>query len=302
MSSPLQRLSIPLSDRSSHFGLLAIVLAALLWSIAAIVARRLFESGVSPSELAMARAVIAAIGLGAINQLGKPQRKWWDWRIFALGISLALVTVTYYVAIDRLSVAVALVIQYTAPAIVVAITALRTRRFPSLITVGAVLAAMLGVALISGVGGDHLQMDGLGLFAAGMSAVCFASYTLLSEAAVHTYGAIGVMARAFLISGLFWIAFQMSQGVPEAVFIPSNLLGILFVGVGGTLVPFSLLCWGIQQVQAEKAVIAATLEPVIATGLAWIWLDQSLSGMQLIGGLLVLVAVVSLQLSGRAPS
>lgn len=70
----------------------------------------------------------------------------------------------------------------------------------------------------------------------------------------------------------------------------------LFVGVGGTLVPFSLLCWGIQQIRVDRAAITATLEPVIATVLAWIWLGQTLSLMQIMGGILVLLAVVSLQL------
>lgn len=297
MPSPLLRLKLPQARLTSgQSGLLAIGLAAFLWAVAAVVARRLFLAGVSPPELAMARAVIAAIGLGVINQLGQTRRKRWDWRIFALGLSLALVTVTYYIAIDRLSVAVALVIQYTAPAIVVGITALRVRRFPSLITIGTVLAAMLGVSLISGAWDDRVTLDGLGLLAAAGSALCFASYTLLSEAVVETYGAIGVMFRAFVVSSLFWLAFQTTQGIPEAVFLPANLAGILFVGIGGTLIPFSLLCWGIQQVQAERAVITATLEPVIATGLAWVWLGQTLNITQILGGLLVLVAIGALQL------
>ncbi|HEY9663086.1 MAG TPA: DMT family transporter, partial [Allocoleopsis sp.] len=193
-------------------------------------------------------------------------------------------------------VAVALVVQYTAPAIVVAITALRTRHLPAPITLIAVAAAMVGVAMVSGMWGDRLNLDGLGLVAAGLSALFFASYTLLSEAVVQTYGALGVMFRAFVVSSLFWVAFQLTQGVPDALFTLGNLPGILFVGVGGTLVPFSLLCWGIQQVSAERAVIAATLEPVIATGLAWMWLGQTLDWVQLLGGVLVLMAVLSLQL------
>lgn len=278
------------------WGLAAIVLAATLWSIAAIVASELFQSGVKPFELAAARSVIAAIGLAMTSQVRPSSRKLLDWRILALGLSLAFVTVSYYVAIDRLAVAVALVIQYTAPALVVVFTALQTRRLPTPVTTIAVIIALLGVVLVSGWGTGQLQFDALGLIAAGISALMFASYTLLSAAIVNTYGAIGVMFRAFVVSSLFWIAFQLSQGFPAAVFVPGNVPGILFVGVGGTLVPFSLLCWGIQQIRADRAAITATLEPVIATVLAWIWLGQTLSLMQIVGGILVLLAVVSLQL------
>jgi DME family drug/metabolite transporter len=56
-----------------------------------------------------------------------------------------------------------------------------------------------------------------------------------------------------------------------------------------------LLCWGVQHVQAERGAIAAMLEPVIAAILAWVWLGQSLTVIQLLGGALVLGAVSSLQ-------
>nr|WP_228035253.1 EamA family transporter [Oculatella sp. LEGE 06141] len=285
-----------LGQPSSKLGFLAIAIAATLWAIAAIVASGLFQAGVGPFELALSRAMIAAVGLAVVGQVWRSPHRLLDGRILLLGLSLALVTASYYVAIDRLSVAVAIVIQYTAPAIVVVIKALNTRQLPAPMTVIAVVAALSGVAFVSGLGTSQLQLDGLGLIAAGLSAIFFTSYTLFSEAVVDTYGATGVMFRGFIVSSLFWLAFQVTQGFPTAVFLPANLPGIVFVGIGGTLVPFSLLCWGIQQVRAERGAIAATLEPVFAAVLAWIWLGQTLSVLQMVGGGLVLAAVVSLQL------
>lgn len=307
-------------------GFAAIALAATLWAIAAIVASRLFQAGVTPFQLATARAVITAIGLGSVLVLGAatapPSRRmlasdgsrsdsgWvgqiWrslrlNWQILALGLSLALVTASYYVAIAHLAVAVALVIQYTAPALVVAIEALRARRLPKTATLISVAAALLGVGLVSGVGNSQLKLDALGLVGAGLSAVFFCSYTLLSQSLVDRYGAMGVMGRGFLVSSLFWLAVQFTQGVPVAVFQVENLPGILFVGIGGTLIPFCLLCWGIQQVRAERGAIAATLEPVVATGLAWLWLGQRLSFSQVMGSILVVGAVAALQIVQASP-
>lgn len=287
---------LTLFDRHRQgFGIAAIALAATLWAIAAVVASQLFAAGITPLQLATSRAVIAAIGLWGINQWTQRSSHWRDWRIGVLGISLALVTLSYYVAIDRLSVAVAVVIQYTAPALIVIISAVRSRRPPSWITAIAASIALIGVAFVSGLGRGELRLDAIGLVAAGFSAIFFASYTLFSEALVDRYGAIGVMFRGFAVSSFLWILIQLSQGFPTAVFQSQTLPGILFVGIGGTLVPFSLLCWGIQQVRAERGAIAATLEPVMAAGFAWLGLGQALTLLQLLGGVLVIGAVTLLQ-------
>jgi DME family drug/metabolite transporter len=292
-----------IARRSNGLGIAAIALAAFLWSVAAIVASYLFQSGVTPIQLATARATIAAIGLAIFILRGQKLR--WDMRLpcwgtakhsIGLGISLAMVTFTYYVAIDRLAVAVALVIQYTAPAIVVLVSAIRRRRLPDLTMLLASGVALVGVALVSGLGAAELKLDTIGLIAAILSAISFAGYTLFSEAMVHDYGAIGVMFRGFLISSLFWLGIQISQGFPEAVFQPGNAIGILFTGIGGTLIPFCLLCWGIGQVSVERGTIAATLEPVMAAILAWLLLGQTLTVLQIIGSGLILAAVTSLQI------
>ncbi len=280
---------------SSLLGFGAIALAATLWATAAIVASYLFQSGVTPFQLASARAVITMVGLGAIYYSGNPKPLRIDWQMGLFGMALALVTVSYYIAISRLPVAIALVIQYTAPALVVTWEAVRRKRFPRPSTVAAVVSALVGVALVSGLSTGQLKLDGVGLIAAGFSALFCAIYMLLSGAMVNTYGTVGMMFRGFLVSGLFWSALQITQGWPAAIFRWSNLPGVLFVGIAGTLIPFCLLAWGIQQVNAERGAIAATLEPVVAAVLAWIWLSQSLTLLQILGGGLVLAAVLSLQ-------
>lgn len=292
-----------MSPDSSHsrsflhpgFGYAAIAVAAILWAIAAIVASDLFRAGVNPIELSASRTFIAAAGLGLLYAWKPTSYRWSDWRIVALGLSLALVTATYYIAISRMSVAVAIVIQYTAPALVVAWNAVRTRTWPHWITLTTAIMAMLGIVFVSGAGTEGLRLDMVGLLAAGLSALFFASNTLLNESMVQTYGAIGAMFRGFTVSSGFWLAVQLSRGSSPVLFQPEFTGGVLFVGIAGTLVPFSLLCWGIQHVQAERGAIAATLEPVMAALLAWFVLGQLLSLSQIFGGLLVISAITALQ-------
>jgi DME family drug/metabolite transporter len=286
---------------ASLLGFGAIALAALLWAIAAAVAVELFDAGVTPFELSEARVVVAAAGLlllgGARRHRGEslPAK-----HLIAFGLSIAFVNATYYSAIDRLDVAVAIVLQYTAPAIVVAYVAFVARAAPPPEIFIACVVALVGVVFASELpSGEIGHVDLLGIGFGLGSAIFFCTYTLLSERAVGTYGPIRGMFRAFAIASLFWIAVQVPQGWPNALVARGNIALVLYVGVFGTLVPFLLYVWGIQRVAAARAAIAATLEPPFAAIVAWLWLGQALSGFQLLGGALILGAVVTLQARRR---
>lgn len=283
-------------------GLGAIGGAATLWAVAATVAADLFDAGVKPLELVQARAYVATIGLALLPAAWRRRRPetWWVGPVL-LGLSIALVNATYYLALDRLAVAVAIVLQYTAPALVVIWIALRTRRRPAPEVGTAVLGALAGVFLVSGLWGQGLGgVDAFGVAMGMGAAVMFATYTLVSERVGEDYGVIGALLRGFAWASAAWLLFQIPRDFPDALIDGSNLPRVLFVGIGGTLAPFLLFLWGVQRVRAERAAIAATLEPVVAAAVAWIWLGQSLSGLQLLGGALVIVAVASLQI-GRRP-
>lgn len=281
-------------------GLLAIALAAALWAISAAVARDLFDRGVTPLELTTARATVAALGLAVVNRnWSLPHDRKSATTIVAFGLSIALVTATYYLAIERLAVAVAVVLQYSAPVLVVLWVSLRDRRLPAREVFVALVLAVIGVAFASELpSADAGQLDLVGIAAGLASAVCFATYTLFSEKVEARYGPTGAMFRAFLVAAIFWNLIVIPSGEWSAApFRLENLAPILFVGVLGTLVPFSLYVWGIRHVRPERAVIAATLEPPFAALFAWIWLGQNLTFMQITGGVLVIAAVVALQLA-----
>ena len=281
----------------------AIALAALLWAIAATLARDLFDSGVPPIQLVEARAFVSAAGLALLPAAWRsrtgagPPTAATRWMVVALGLSIALVNVAYYAAIARLAVAVAIVLQYLGPAFVVAWLAMRSRRMPSPAILGALAVAFTGVVLVSELpSGDIGTVDGLGLLAGLGGALFFAAYTLQSERAAEHYGAVGALFRAFVTASLLWVVFQAPQGWPRELVAGDNLPKVLYVGLAGTLAPFLLYIWAIQRLRAERAVITATLEPLFAGLVAWIWLDQVLSGLQIAGGALILGGVMWLQI------
>lgn len=281
-------------------GLGAIALAAALWSVAAVAARHLFDRGVDPLELAAARAAIAVTGLALIPVARRRTATRSPAAVVLLGLSIALVNAVYYMAIARLDVAVALVLQYTAPALVVMWVALRARKRPAPEVLVAVVVTFVGVVLVSGaVGGGVREVSSAGVAFALASAVLFATYTLLSEKAGDAYGTLGALFRGFAAATALWIVFQATRGWPSELFIAENVPDVIFVGIAGTLLPFFFFLWGVKQVRAERAAITATLEPILAAVVAWLWLDQVLAPVQLAGGAIVLVGIVALQVRRR---
>ncbi|MDQ3956987.1 MAG: DMT family transporter [Actinomycetota bacterium] len=295
----------PQSHSGVRAGLLAIVAAAACWGIAATVAKDLLDSGVDALELAQARSYVAAVGFSLLPGAwagGLRTARASAPVLIGLGLSIPAVNSVYYLAIQRLDVAVALVLQYSAPVLVVAFTAVRSRRFPPPLLVWTLAAAVVGVVFVSELpAGDIGKLDGLGLTLGLMAAVFFSAYTLLNEEAAARLGPVPAMARAFVVAAAFWLIYQVPLGFPDALVAPENVWRVLFIGVGGTFVPFLLFIWGVARVKSEKAAIAATIEPPLAGAIAWVWLGETLSAMQIAGGVLILVAVGALQLERRRP-
>jgi drug/metabolite transporter (DMT)-like permease len=211
------------------------------------------------------------------------------------GTSLALVTVSYYIALDHLTVAVAIVFQYTGPAMVVLWTAIRARQWPSLRILLCLVMAVAGAALISEIASGRLGSLNLVGVAAGLaSAVLFASMSILSEISADVFGPLGATLRAWGVAVGLWALYGLAVRWPERVLDLELLPQVLFVSIFGTLASFLLYVWGIERVRAERASIALTLEPVVAVAVAWVWLAQSLSAVQMAGAALVITAVVAL--------
>jgi drug/metabolite transporter, DME family len=161
--------------------------------------------------------------------------------------------------------------------------------------IGALLASLVGVALVSGLPAG--QLNGLrwtGLALALATAVLFAAFTVLAERAGSSYGPLQAMARGFVVASVLCLLYQATQGWPGTILQRDSLPLTALVSVCGGLLPFPLFGWGVQAVRAERAAIAATLQPPVAAAVAWIWLGQTLTPAQITGGVLVVGAVASL--------
>jgi drug/metabolite transporter (DMT)-like permease len=167
--------------------------------------------------------------------------------------------------------------------------------------------SLLGLALVVRIW-TGVSFDGLGVAAAFASAVAFAVYLLLAERGVRQREPVGLLCLGFLFATLFWSAVQpwwsfpgdvvaqrvSLEGALDAVHLPVWAL-VLWIVVVGTIVPFGLTVGALRHIPATRASIAAMLEPVVATVVAWAWLKESLATVQVAGAAIVLVAIVLAQ-------
>lgn len=278
--------------------LIAVVFGVILFAVAANQISSLFAAGVSPSELAVSSAAIATFGLAVVDSFRtKPQAKAMSRQQFVLGLLFAGLTGANYLALAHLPVAVAIILLFISPVMIVLWKALKTRHIPARSVIGTLAVLIIGVVLVSKVvESSSSQFNGFGILIGLSSAVFFTAYNLQGEQVGQSDESVGVMLKTFAVASVFWIAYQVTQGVPVTLLKPENVWKIFYVGIAGNLLPYSLFFWGIQRIQAERVVIIATLEPVIAAALGWLWFGQTLTPLQLIGGFLIIVAVTVLQL------
>lgn len=286
----------PGEDRNLARGYLLVATGAAMFALGGNLARYMLDDGVSATRLSQLRSagslLLLVLALAATRpQLMRVRRADLP-RLAFLGIcGLALVHATYYAAIDRLEIGVALVIQYMAPLLLLLWLRFRHGRQLAASLWGAVALSIAGCALVVRAY-DPGSLDGLGILYAAGAAVTFAIYMVASERAGHRHEPVTTLVWAFAFASLFWAVTQPWWDFP---FSRLDLLLGLGVIVVGTLLPFICVVAALRHLPAARAAVAATLEPVLAAIFAW-WLhDEHLAAVQLAGGALVLGAVLWVQ-------
>jgi drug/metabolite transporter (DMT)-like permease len=282
---------------------LRVVTAGGCWALAAVIAKIGFDYGIAPVRMAEARVLVALIllvsilGSGARSLLRFPRGAAPVLVVF--GLSTALVNGSYYVAISRLPVGVAISLQYTAPVLLLGLASASRRPRPGRSAWMAASFTFAGAFLVSEAFRGFRHVDAVGLLAASVSAVMFASYLLTAEAA----GRRGIhpattLLWGFVVAVAFWTVAAPWWSWPASKLAhPTVALAVLGVGVIGTLVPFFLAVSAVRVLSPATAAIAATSEPPFSALVAWAIRGEHLAPVQISGGALVVAGVVLAQRS-----
>jgi len=208
----------------------------------------------------------------------------------------------YYVAIQRTSVAIAIVLQYTAPVWVLLYVVARGQQRLSFQKVTAVVVAIAGIALTIGIIGGNsaaLHIDRWGLIAAMLASFSFAFYNVGGHSILARHDRWRVLTWTLTSAAVFWLFWNPPWKVLAEHYTLAQW-GFLFAfSMISVLGSFSLYFLGLQHLEPTRAIIASCLEPVFSILLAAALLGEGVKAIQTLGIILVLSAIVIVQLPGR---
>ncbi|MBI3988100.1 MAG: EamA family transporter [candidate division NC10 bacterium] len=277
--------------------------AALLWGHMGVLAKFLFNRGeVSPLPLAALRSMVAFsflflfLALRRRRTLAIPLEELW--RVVIVGVALGSNNFLYYLTITFTTVATALLLQYMAPLLVALFSVILFKERLTKIIVGALALAVGGCFLmVTGYDPNALRLNLPGLLTGLSSACIFAFYTLASKRLLARVMPWPFLLFSYAAAGLFWSLFIPPWTLLQRGYPPRLWALFLVIALFGTLLPFGLYVHGLVLLPATHVSIMSTLEPVIGATAAYLFLGESLTLPQILGGFLVISGVLLVQLS-----
>ena len=209
----------------------------------------------------------------------------------------------YYVAIQKTSVAIAIIVQYTAPVWVLLYVVLRGQQRLSLQKVSAVAIAIAGIVLTIGLVGakssSPQRFDYHGLLAALLASFSFAFYNVGGHTILARYDRWRVLVWTLVSASVFWLVVNPPWKVADSHYTAPQWVFLFVFSMISVMGSFSLYFLGLQHLEPTRAIITSCLEPVFSILLAASLLGEGLRSMQTLGIVLVLAAIVIVQLPGR---
>ena len=287
----------------ARLGYLYVSLAAILFAISGTSAKFLFNDGITAFQLIQMRTTLAFAGLLIWLSLKDPALLKISIKNLPYFIGLGVLGIGsaqffYLLAISKINVAAAILLHYTGPVFVALYVVFVQRQKLSFNSALAIVGTLIGCFLV--VGAYNLQLFSLnriGIIAGMLAAISFAVYSILSEHGMRKYTPWTVLLYGILFAALMWNSLHPPLEAFLHRYSPVQWGWILFIGICGTIFPFGLYFEGIKRIKPTHASITATLEPISAGVIAAVFLGEVMMTLQIIGGLIVIVSIIILQLN-----
>ncbi len=218
-------------------------------------------------------------------------------------ISIGIFHVLWNNAVTMIPVAVATVLNYTAPVFVVLFAWLLWRERPDRRQTAAVIVAFVGCVLVTGAYNvADMNLNWLGLLVGLSTGLTYGMFTIFGKNALRRYDSWTVLTYAFGFATATLLVMQPRAMLEMFAKPLSAWLWVIALVVVSTVTGFGLYTSGLKYLSASLASIAATLEPVIATGFAFALLGEVIEPVQMVGGILVIISVMILAVKKDAPT
>jgi len=271
---------------TGYFYMLA---AACLWGLIGPVSRLAFAHGMTPMEVAFWRAVLGGLWFGLHAALtGRIRVARRDLPVllgFGL-IGVALFYASFQLAVQAGGGALAAVLLYTAPAWVALLSHLFLKEPMGARTLAALALTLIGVAGVSLPGGA-VRIRAAGLLWGLTAGFTYALYYLFGKRYLPRYGAPTLFAYAMPVGAL-----ALLPWVPLHRPTPPAWGAVLFLTVGSTYLAYLVYSAGLRRLEATRAAMVATLEPVVAAIASYLVWGERFSPLGYVGAALILAGVI----------
>lgn len=286
-------------------------IGAVLFGLNASTSKVMVQSGITPEQMVIFRsaatAILAAVCVAIINPKAfRVARSEWKYLITFGIIGVGLMQWAYTNAVANLQVGIALLIEYTAILIVPIVSMILFKEKVRKRVWLAVALVLAGLAIVANILDSSLSAIGV-IF--GFLAAAFLSvYFIMGEHAQRKRDAYSTMFYAFGIATVFWVIVAGWQA-GKAVDLGSKLvlggaLGetaiatwmlLIWLGIFGSFVPMLLSFLALRHLTPTGAGLISTSETVFAFLFGWLWLQEKIDGLQMAGGLLVIIGIAVAQ-------
>ena len=248
-----------------------------------------------PAGVVLLRLLFSGLGLLAIARPSVRKHSWENLRFaVAFGLVLGAMNWSFYEAIQRIPLGVAVTIEFVGP---LAVAVAGSRRLLDLLWV---LLAAGGVGLLAARGG-HAGVHALGIVFVLIAATCWASYILLSKRVGASFPQLDGLAIALCVGTLVVIPAGVIEG-GSALGRPGVLAGGLGVALMSSLIPYSLELIALRRLSPSAFGLLMCLQPAVATLAGVIVLDETVTPVLVTALLMVVVASAGSTVAARRPA
>ena len=278
------------------------------FALGGVAAKVLREADMDAFRLTQIRSTGAGLILLAFaiikgkDQLRARKEEIKDLLLFGI-IGVAAVTSFYFFAIKYLFVSVALIIEFTASIwIALYLKFVKKKHISPIMWLG-IACAFFGLVLVSQIWSGS-TLHPLGVAVAFADAFALSYYFITAERLTQTRTSLSLMTWGIGVAAIFWAIILPWWTFPFEYLTDSYSLSgnlseynapgwalLLWIVIIGTVIPYLLTVTGIRELSAGTSSVIGMIEPIFAGVIAWIILNEALSGIQLVGCAVVLFGI-----------
>lgn len=286
------------NKKNSVVAPLLVLVAGILWGTMGIYVRTLTELKFTTIEIVAVRAVVTALILFVTLFIFKREylriRLKDIWCFVGTGIlSIVFFNYCYFKAITMTSMSVAAILLYTAPAIVMVLSAIFFRETITKVKVVALIITFIGCVFVTGLIGDVGSLTPMGILVGLGAGFGYALYSIFSRFALERgYHSLTISAYTFLFATIGVLPMADAEKVFGTPVRDVRMAGFyLIFALVSTVIPYFVYTLGLSRMENGQASIIASVEPVAASLIGFLVFDEIITMNGFIGIILVLGAI-----------